>query len=156
MDSDPVSRRRFVRSTGAAAVGGSALLAGCSSSDEPTDEPAVDDTETGGGNDMADATQVAVGPDGSLVFDPDEVTVSTGDTVEWAFESAGHNVVADPELSDEVSIPDGAEAFASVEGAYDTNDVDETYSYTFDTAGEYVYVCVPHQGQGMIATVVVE
>ena len=137
------SRREFVRTAGTA-LGASVLLAGCSG-----------DGGDGGGGGGGDAN-VDVGPGGELRFDPEEVTVSTGETVEWSFESAGHNVSGNPDHHEEVSIPDGAEPFASVDEAMDINEPGSTFSHTFETAGEYTYVCVPHVASGMIGTVVVE
>jgi plastocyanin len=101
---------------------------------------------------------VTAGPGGANVFEPERVTVSAGDTVGWCFESAGHNVSAVPEHSDRASIPDGAEPFASYEGGakFRTVGTGETYAHTFETPGEYTYVCVPHATQGMVGTVVVE
>lgn len=142
MSPDPVSRRQFVLATGA--LGASAPLAGCS-----------DQGDDGGGD---GGTTVEAGPGGNLTFDPEEVTVSTGDTVEWSFEAAGHNVSAKPDAHEKVSIPDDAEPFASYQGDNRMQTVDSggTFSHTFETAGEYTYVCVPHAGQGMVGTVVVE
>jgi plastocyanin len=64
-----------------------------------------------------------------------------------------------PDHSDEVSIPPGADPFASygVDGSsMSTDEQGSTYEYTFETPGEYTYVCVPHVGVGMIGTIVVE
>ncbi|PSP97973.1 hypothetical protein BRC89_09960 [Halobacteriales archaeon QS_4_70_19] len=45
---------------------------------------------------------IAVGPDGDLVFDPVEMTVSPGATVRWGRESDRHSVTPD-------SRPEGAD-----------------------------------------------
>ncbi|EMA51138.1 plastocyanin/azurin family copper-binding protein [Halococcus thailandensis] len=115
---------------------------------------------TGGasGNSSAggETTTVASGPDGRLVFEPEAVEVSVGDTVSWEFESAGHNVGAVPKDSEEVSLPDGAEPFASYDGdPYAVVEEGQTYEHTFETAGEYTYVCIPHVSSGMVGTVTV-
>ncbi|WP_238392163.1 plastocyanin/azurin family copper-binding protein [Halorussus amylolyticus] len=121
-----------------------------------TDEETTEDGETtasGGG-----VTEVAVGPEGQyLRFVPEEVEISVGDTVRWTAESEGHNVSAKPEASSKVELPDGAEPFATYEGSrsFMVMEVGETYEHTFTTPGTYVYVCVPHAGQGMVGTVVV-
>lgn len=98
-------------------------------------------------------------------FDPADVTVETGDTVVWLNDSQrSHTVTAyDAEL------PDGAAFFAS--GGYDSTEaarVDwrrdnggaiftcETFEHTFETPGEYAYLCIPHERAGMVGTVVVE
>jgi plastocyanin len=92
---------------------------------------------------------------GDVAFMPDQVTVSVGDTVEWRNESGvTHTVTADPDLAADpanVELPEGAEAFDSGEVASG-----ESFSYTFEQAGTYRYVCLPHERQGMLGTVVVE
>lgn len=146
-----VSRRTALRAVGVASA---ALLAGCSSDSGNGD---------GDGNatttDDAGATTVTVGPDNRFVFEPEEVTVSTGDTVVWEFDSPSHNVAAWPDMHETISIPDGAEGFGTMEqggNAYETVEAGETFDHTFETPGEYVYVCMPHVAQNMVGTVVVE
>lgn len=139
--SQSVSRRKFLASAGVAAV---AAVAGCGGGD---------------GDSGGDGNTVVAGPGGDLVFDPEEITISTGETVTWEFDSPNHNVVAWPDMHEDVSIPDGAEGFGSVEqggDSFETVPQGETYSHTFETTGEFTYVCVPHAGSGMIGTVVVE
>lgn len=137
--------------SGDGTTGGSGADNGTTSDDTSTDGAA---TAGGGGS---GGKTVAAGPNGSLVFEPEQIEVSVGDTVTWEFESTGHNVSARPQDSDKVSIPDGAESFAS----YDNGDSfavvseGETYEHTFETAGDYTYVCIPHTSSGMIGTVTV-
>jgi plastocyanin len=141
--SESVSRRKFLASTGVAAV---AAVAGCGGGGD-------------GGDGGGDGNTVIAGPGGDLVFDPEEITVSTGETVTWEFDSPNHNVSAWPDMHDEVDIPEGADGFGSMEqggDAFETVPEGETYSHTFETTGEFTYVCVPHAGSGMIGTVVVE
>lgn len=136
------SRRRFVATAGAAGI---AALAGCSGGD--------------GDGDGGDETVVEVGPDGSLAFEPEEVTVSVGDTVTWDFVSPSHNVSAYPDMDENISIPEDASGFGTMEEGGDsfaTVEQGETFEHTFETAGEYTYVCVPHVSSDMIGTVVVE
>lgn len=138
-----ISRRSFVRAGSLAVVG---TLAGCSSDasgDEPTDTPAGD---------------VVVGPGGAYVYDPEEYTVSVGDTVSWSFASPRHNVSCVPDDDPQVSLPDGAEPFASYEDDSPGQTLPQgaTYEHTFETAGEYTYVCIPHSRQGMVGTIRVE
>jgi len=134
-------RRTYLRTVGAAAATG--LLAGCAG-----------DSDSG----PSGENTVAVGPDNQLVFEPETLTVSTGDTVTWSFETVGHNVECDPSQSDYASLPSGAEPFASYDGdnRFETNDQGTTWEHTFEVAGSYDYVCVPHAAQGMRGTVVVE
>ena len=112
---------------------------------------------SGGGASGGETTTVAAGPDGKLVFEPEHVEVSVGDTVSWEFESAGHNVSAVPKDSEKVSLPDGAKPFASHESGdpYAVVEEGKTYEHTFETAGEYTYVCIPHVSSGMVGTVTV-
>ncbi|WP_435344307.1 cupredoxin domain-containing protein [Haloarchaeobius sp. HRN-SO-5] len=161
-----LDRRAVLRRFGAA---GLVAVAGCvggegtqptteptSTATETTAEPA--DTTTGGGGDGGGVTEVAAGPEGRLRFVPETVEISVGDTVRWTFESPGHNVTSKPGSSEKVRNPEGAEPFASYEGNqhYAVVPEGETYEHTFDVPGEYVYVCAPHAGQGMVGTVVVQ
>jgi plastocyanin len=117
----------------------------------------TDATTSGGTSSSGGTTTVAAGPDGRFVFAPEEVEVSVGDTVVWEFKSPNHNVSAVPQDSEEVSIPSGATPFASYESGNLYSVVDEggTYEHTFETPGEYTYVCIPHVASGMVGTVTV-
>jgi plastocyanin len=132
-----------------------------SSSETTTGSPgganASTDATTTGASGGGETTTVAAGPNGRLVFEPTQVEVSVGDTVVWEFKSAGHNVSAIPEDSEEVSIPSGATPFASYESGNRYSVVEEggTYEHTFETPGEYTYVCIPHVRSGMVGTVTV-
>ena len=151
--SEVYSRRKFVLSTGAASI---AALAGCSGGGGDGDGGDDEATEESGGD---GESVVEVGPGGQLVFEPEEITVSVGDTVTWDFVSPSHNVSAYPDMHDKVSVPDGAEGFGTMEqggDAYALVDQGETFEYTFETAGEYTYVCVPHAASDMVGTIVVE
>lgn len=137
---DGRSRRRVLAGVASVAAAG---LAGCSSS-------AQGDYDVG-------MTAVA--------FDPPRVTVSVGDEVVWRNTSSrGHTVTAYDDR-----IPEEAEFFASggyeneaaAREAYNQNvggliDSGQNYSHTFEVPGEYRYLCVPHESQGMVGTVVVE
>lgn len=140
-----VTRRSVLVRLGA--LGTTVAGAGClGSSDEDNGE--TEDNEE---------NEVAAGPNGNPVFDPESIEISVGETVTWTFESQGHNVSAKPEASSEVTIPDGATPFASYEGdkTYELVSKGETYSHTFETAGTYTYVCVPHINVGMVGDVIV-
>jgi plastocyanin len=163
-----LDRRTMLKSTGAAVA--ATLLAGCSGGgggdggddggDEGGDETTAteEDGGSGDGGSGGDNT-VAVSPDGGLKFAPEELTVSVGDTVTWDFQAPTHNVAAWPGMQDQISIPDGAEGFGTMEkdgNAYATVEEGETFEHTFETAGEYTYVCTPHAASGMVGTIVVE
>lgn len=103
---------------------------------------------------------VIVAPDGESVFDPEELTVSVGETVRWGFSESGHNISCRSDDADEVVLPDGAEPFATY-GPQEGPDValvsrGETYEHTFEVRGTYTHVCIPHADSGMIGTIHVE
>ena len=85
---------------------------------------------------QAYATEIEMGSNGNLVFNPSELTVNAGDTVTFVNgDLPPHNVVFldNPELSH----PD----LAFMSG--------EKFPVTFDAAGEYEFQCEPHAGAGM-------
>lgn len=160
----------------AAATGGVATLAGCSGddteaenaddenessengdqggeSDEADDENGNDDDD----NDEDEENLVIVAPDDDWRFDPEEITISVGETITWYFDAPGHNVTSHPDASDQNENPDDAEPFASYEGDnHSSLDEEGTeFEHTFETPGEYTYVCEPHDGT-MIGMVIVE
>ena len=82
------------------------------------------------------AVDITMGSGGNLVFEPNEVTISAGDTVTFINgDLPPHNmVVADyPELSH----PD----LSFVGG--------ESFTVTFTRPGDYEFQCEPHAGAGM-------
>ncbi|ADQ67661.1 plastocyanin [Halogeometricum borinquense DSM 11551] len=137
---DGSSRRRFLAGIGSVAAAG---LAGCSTS--------------GQGDYDVGMTAVA--------FNPSSLTVSVGDEVVWQNTSSrGHTVTAYDDR-----IPDDAEFFAS--GDYESTkaardafnneiggliDSGQSFSHTFEIPGEYQYLCIPHEAQGMVGTIIVE
>ncbi len=90
-----------------------------------------------------------------LTFQPETVTVTVGDVVEWRNTSnLRHTVTADPAEAayrGDVHLPEGAEPFNS--GFIEPGD---TWQHTFEVPGTYRYFCIPHEATGMIAEVVVE
>jgi len=134
-------RREYVRATGGVVLAGG--IAGCGGDG---------DGGTGGDN------EVLVDPNGGNRFDPETLTVDVDATVTWSFERSGHNVSCVPGDYESISLPESAEPFASYDDGNLHEFVDEggTYSHTFEVAGEYDYVCIPHAASGMQGTVVVE
>ncbi|WP_128477854.1 plastocyanin/azurin family copper-binding protein [Halorussus pelagicus] len=133
---ESVTRRGFMRTaTGAAAAAGAAGTAGAAESQE----------EGGGGG----SQEVIVGPGGSLVYDPEELTIAPGTTVNFVWESDNHNIVVD-------SQPDGAEWEGTEGGASKTYNSGHEYSHTFETTGTYEYFCQPHKTAGMAASITVQ
>ena len=85
---------------------------------------------------QAYAADIQMGAGGNLVFEPNEVTVSVGDTVTFLNgDLPPHNIVFldNPEISH----PD----LAFMSG--------EQIPVTFDKAGDYEFQCEPHAGAGM-------
>lgn len=103
------------------------------------DDPSDDDPD----GEAVDAT-VTVGPDGAFEFDPETLEVETGATVEFVWDSGGHDLAV-------IDQPDegGWDGVADVQGE------GYTHTHTFDVEGQYDYVCTPHRGAGMEGTVLV-
>jgi plastocyanin len=136
------SRRKVLAATGVATV---TALAGCGGDGDDGDEP--------------EGNTVLAGPNNEFVFEPEELTISAGETVTWEFRSPNHNVCAYPEMHNRVDIPSDADGFGSMEAGGDkfaTMEEGDTYEHTFESTGEFTYVCVPHAASDMIGTVVVE
>tara|TARA_B000000609_G_C23927396_1_gene216739 strand:+ start:51 stop:428 length:378 start_codon:yes stop_codon:yes gene_type:complete len=89
------------------------------------------------------ATEITMGSNGNLVFEPNEVTVSAGDTITFTNGALPpHNVMVDdhPELSH------GDLAFA----------IGDSFEITFPEPGDYTFQCDPHAGAGMKGVIHVE
>ena len=76
-----------------------------------------------------------------MVYSEDVVEVNVGDTITWKAKSKGHNV-------EFISLPKGMKKIKK-------SKMNKDYSYTFQTAGIYLYQCTPHKSMGMIGLVVV-
>jgi plastocyanin len=133
------TRRDVLRAT--AGIGATAALAGClgggGGGDGDEDIEALDAPE---GTEV-----VEVGPDGNYVFDPEELTISTGTTVRFVWLSGTHNVAVSSQPAD-----------ADWSGHETIEQRGFSFEYTFEVTGRYEYVCTPHQTQGMTGAVVVE
>ena len=83
-----------------------------------------------------------VGGSGEYKFQPSELQFSVGETVEFSItgETEFHTFTIEELKIDEV-----------VDAGETT-----TFTFTFDTAGEYKLICIPHQALGMVGTVVVK
>lgn len=153
-----VERRTFLRAAGGLAI--PSTLAGCAggsgSSDGGTSTATSTATRSPTPTPMP-VTEVAVGPEKRLRFRPEEIEISVGATVRWTAESTGHNVTSKPGASEKCENPEGAEPFATYEGSnhYALMEVGETFEHEFTVPGEYVYVCAPHAGQGMVGYITV-
>tara|TARA_B100000497_G_C7368584_1_gene237792 strand:- start:67 stop:390 length:324 start_codon:yes stop_codon:yes gene_type:complete len=86
------------------------------------------------------AVDVSMGAGGNLVFEPNEITISAGDTVHFINQALPpHNIIVEarPDLS--------REALLFAPG--------ETQDVVFADAGDYNFFCGPHQGAGMTGVV---
>jgi plastocyanin len=86
------------------------------------------------------AVDVSMGAGGNLVFEPNEITISAGDTVHFINEALPpHNIIVEarPDLSRESLL------FAP----------GETQDVVFADPGDYEFFCGPHQGAGMTGVV---
>jgi plastocyanin len=85
------------------------------------------------------APQVAIIEMGDHFFDPAQLTVKVGATVTWkSVGQSGHDLAA----------RDGSFALGAMSFG-------QTFSYTFTKAGSYPYVCMQHEGDGMVGVVTV-
>jgi plastocyanin len=91
----------------------------------------------------------------ALRFIPDTDRVRVGQTIGWINDSnLPHTVTADPDRARQegsVLLPEGARPFDS-----GTLAPGERFAWRFHIPGTYRYFCVPHEGAGMVGTIVVE
>lgn len=89
-----------------------------------------------------------------LTFSPERVEIRVGDRVTWRNTSdIVHTATCDPDQAADpsnVSLPAGAAAWDS--GILTSG---SEFSRVFDVPGEYRYICLPHEPQGMFGTIVV-
>lgn len=87
-------------------------------------------------------------------FVPKTITIKLGTTVVWQNESPETHTVTDnadlASAKQDVSAPSGAKPFNS-----GTVEPGKQYSHTFTVPGTYKYFCIPHEGEGMVGTIVV-
>ena len=137
---NPEHRHRILFQSFAALL--AVLLAACGTSGPAYEEP---------GPDVAAAVDMTL----ALTFEPAEITVRVGDKVEWRNTSdLVHTVTADPRIAADASNverPEGARPFNSA-----AIPAGQVFRYTFTVPGTYRYLCLPHEGQKMFGTVVVE
>lgn len=94
---------------------------------------------------FAATTNVTVGQNGSLTFSPANVTIHVGDSVEWTWDSTFHSTTSG--------------TGGSPSGLWDSGvnfSLPNTFSHTFNSAGDFPYFCSVHYGSGMIGDVTVE
>jgi len=74
----------------------------------------------------------------NIIFSPDVLEITTGDTVEWVNIDGTHNV-----NGSQTTYPSNPESFGNSTGT------GWTYTYVFNTPGSYDYRCDPHYSLGM-------
>lgn len=86
-------------------------------------------------------------------FDPHVAWIEVGGTVTWENERGQHNAVAyHPTYNDKpLRMPEEANPWKTDL----LTESGETASHTFETEGVYDYYCGPHEGVGMVGTVIV-
>lgn len=97
--------------------------------------------------DATNATNVTVGPNGELGFEPsgdEPLVVESGTTVTFEWGSDGHNLVVEEQ-------PEGADWNAHRE----IEDTGYSTTHTFTETGVYEFVCEPHESVGATGTIVV-
>ena len=101
--------------------------------------PGVINTASCSGNVLVNATP-------NFVFSPKDVTINTGQVVQWKNLGGQHNINGTT-----ATFPTNPESFTN--GAPSSSSW--VYSYIFNTAGTYQYQCDVHAGGGMKGTVTV-
>ena len=81
---------------------------------------------------------------GATGFDPTDLTITVGETVQWINTGGSHNVNGTT-----ATYPTNPESFGNAVSA------GWTFDHTFMTEGTYAYQCDPHVGNGMAGTITV-
>ena len=82
------------------------------------------------------ATEVTMGSNGNLVFEPNDITINAGDTVTFTNGALPpHNMI----VKDHPELSHGDLAFAT----------GDSFDVTFPDAGDFEFQCDPHAGAGM-------
>ena len=85
---------------------------------------------------QAYATEVTMGSNGNLVFEPNDITINAGDTVTFTNGALPpHNMI----VKDHPELSHGDLLFSA----------GETFEVTFHQAGDYAFQCDPHAVAGM-------
>ena len=126
----------------------SILLVACGGGAAPAPAPvapAAPAAPTGSGSSVAGAqfevTLADPGVSGSYVFTPADMTFKLGDTVTLALnaENEFHTFTVD-DLGIDEAVDGGASS---------------TLTFTFDKAGTFELICIPHEALGMVGTITV-
>lgn len=124
----PVRRARVALVAPVAILAAAALATGCSSSKSHSNPPSsagIGGATSTSANAGASGDQVEVK---NFAFSPNALSVKVGTTVTWKFDDdTAHTVKAD----------DGSFQSSALTGG-------KTYSFTFNKAGQYSYICSIH------------
>jgi plastocyanin len=161
-EKESFNRRHVLLSSSVVATGG---LAGClgfggggggdggsdDDDDADQDDSDGDDSQYGGGTDTEsnDVTEVELV---SNAFEPQLAQLSEGDTVRFRCTDGSHTATLyHPDNDDKpLRAPDDAEGWDS-----ETLESGDTFEVTLDEPGVYDYFCRPHEGQGMVGSLLV-
>ena len=89
------------------------------------------------------AVDVSMGAGGNLAFEPNEISISAGETVHFVNESLPpHNIIVE-----------GRADLSRESLMFSPN---ESQDIKFTDVGDYDFFCGPHQGAGMTGTIHVE
>ena len=151
-----MNRRTFLTLAGTSLAG--LTLAGCGD-----DSDATPTSASSGRQDKQEQVAQAAGQalthvvemNDELKFDPEQLTITVGDTVTWRTVGVmPHTATCDPSRANDpdehVLLPAGAEPWDS-----GTVGKDEEFSHAFEVAGEYTYFCIPHEAAGMVGHLLV-
>ena len=99
------------------------------------------------------ATTHTVEMTGDYEFVPSSLTIKQGDSVKWVLIEKEHEVASGTVIVG----PDGREGVP--DGIWDSGTLRETkesFTYTFNSTGTFLYYCDAHLDQGMIGSITVE
>jgi len=93
--------------------------------------------------------EVGSSPPGQMIYNPESITIKSGDTVTWVnVDGIPHDVIFN-------EVPEGASnEDLSHPDLWST--IGQNVSSTFTVPGTYEYYCTPHRALGMLGTVIVE
>ena len=113
-----------------------------SASPAPTAAPAAAPAPAPSGGTAFDVSLQDPGGTGAYVFNPADLTFSVGDTISFSLtsEKEFHTFTVD-----DLGIDENVNAETTVD-----------LTFTFDTAGTFELICVPHQALGMVGTITVQ
>jgi plastocyanin len=131
-------------------------VAGCGGDDDPANDGSAQRSPAGKETTARESASGAalVEMNDQLAFEPKRIEVAAGEKVTWKnVGTVAHTVTADKSKAADaslVSVPAGTKEWDSgfvAEG--------ESFSRTFRKPGSYRYICIPHEGAGMVGSVVV-